>query len=105
MIKHNDTNAASINVLAEGELDQVVGGCGGRGHHRGRGYGYGGWGNKHNYDKGTDKSSYDSGSYDSGYGDSSYEPSSGSGYGDSGDNVVVNNQNITLDINIQQVAG
>jgi hypothetical protein len=102
MIKHNDTTASSINVLAEGELDQVVGGCG-RGHRRG--YGYGGWGGKHGYDKGgydksTDKSAYEPSSYE--------EPSYGSsGYGDSGsgDNVVVNNNNITLDINIQQVAG
>ena len=99
MIKHNDTNASSINVLAEGELDQVVGGCG-RGHRRG--WGHGGWGGKRDYDKGSYDKSTDKSGYDAG----SYEPSYDSGYGDSGDNVVVNNnQNITLDINIQQVAG
>jgi hypothetical protein len=100
MIKHIDTNASSINVIAEGELDHVVGGCG-RGYRRGGGYG--GWGGKHGYDKGG----YDKGTEKSAYEPSSEEPSYGSsGYADSGDNVVVNNnQNITLDINIQQVAG
>ena len=62
MINHNDNSASSINVLAEGELDQVVGGCG-RGHRRGGGYG--GWGSRHGYDKGRHEGSYDKDNYDS----------------------------------------
>ena len=65
MIKQNDTQASSLNVLAEGELDQVVGGCGyGRRKRHGWGRGYG-WGKKHHggYDKGYEPS-YEEPSYD-----------------------------------------
>jgi hypothetical protein len=102
MINHNDNSASSVNVLAEGELDQVVGGCG-RGHRRG--WGYGGWGSRHGYDKGRHEGSYEKDNYDSDSYEDSYEPSYGGGYGDSGGDVVVNNQNINLAININQVAG
>jgi hypothetical protein len=68
MIKQNDTQASSINVLAEGELDKVVGGCC---HHRPRrcwGRGYGKGYDKGGHDKGYEPSyeepSYDEPSYD-----------------------------------------
>jgi hypothetical protein len=94
MIKLNDTATASINVLAEGELDLVVGGyC-----HRGRrGWGYGGGRHEKNYDRGCGRRDYDKG-YD--------EPSDDSYSADSsGDSVEVNNQVIQLEITINQVAG
>ena len=95
MIKHNDTLAASINILADGELDEVVGGCHGWGWGKKHGYG-----KKRGYDKGYDKGyGYDEGGYDS----SSYEPEES--YDDSSDSVQVNNQNIELNITINQVAG
>ena len=93
MIKLNDTTAAaSINTLADSELDQVVGGC----H---------GWGKKRGYGKnrGHDKS-YDKGYGEGGYETSAYEPEES--YDDSsGDVVQVNDQNIELNITINQVAG
>ena len=98
MIKLNDTQAAStITLIAEGELDTVVGGC----HGRGRGWGHG-YGKKRGYDRGYDKGyGHDKGGYEA----SSYEPSDDSSYGDSGDSVQVNDQNIELNITINQVAG
>jgi hypothetical protein len=98
MIKLNDTTiASSINVLAEGELDQVVGGyCrGGRKSWGGHG---GGWGygrcHKRDYEgRGRDY-------------EKSYDEPSGDGYYSegSGDSVEVNNQVIELEITINQVA-
>ena len=69
MIKQNDTQASSLNVLAEGELDTVVGGCCYRPRRRHCG-GWGGWGKKHGkgHDKGYEpkyeEPSYDEPSYD-----------------------------------------
>ena len=95
MIKHNDTLAASITTLADGELDLVVGGCHGGGW--GKKYGYG---KKHGYGESYDKGyGHDKGGYDA----SSYEPEES--YDDSGDSVVVNDQSIELNITINQVAG
>ena len=95
MIKHNDTLAASINTLADGELDLVVGGCHGWGYGKKRGYG-----NKRGHDKSYDKGyGYDEGGYET----SSYEPEES--YDDSSSSVQVNDQNIELNITINQVAG
>jgi hypothetical protein len=96
MIKHNDTISSTINVLAEGELDQVVGGyCHKGGNRRGWGGGWGGGCHKRDYDKGHDKRGYDKG-YE--------EPSEGYSTEGSGDSFEVNNQVIQLEININQVA-
>ncbi|HWO12845.1 MAG TPA: hypothetical protein VNN80_25275 [Polyangiaceae bacterium] len=89
MIKQNDTQASSLNVLAEGELDQVVGGCC-HGRRRrgcyGRGYG---WGKKHGgYDKGYEPS-YEEPSYE----EPSYEEPS---YAE----PVVNNNVADVDVTI-----
>ena len=43
MIKLNDTGSSNVNVLAESELTQVVGGCGYRRNYRRRHHGYWGW--------------------------------------------------------------
>jgi hypothetical protein len=91
MIKLNDTTAASINVLADGELETVVGGC------HGRGWGWKRYGKKHGYGDSYDKG-YDKGGYEA----DSYEPEDSS---DSSGDVVVNDQNIELNITINQVAG
>jgi hypothetical protein len=98
MIKLNDTTHASINVLAEGELDQVVGGyC--RGGRKSWGGGGGGWGrgrcHKRDYE-GHGRKDYEK-SYD--------EPRDDGYYAEgSGDSVEVNNQVIELEITINQVA-
>jgi hypothetical protein len=97
MIKLNDNTASAINVLAESELDQVVGGYCHRGGRKGWGYGRGHCGQR-DYDKrGCGKRDYE----DRGYDDSSdYDrPESSSGSSE------VNNQVIQLDITINQVAG
>jgi hypothetical protein len=98
MIKLNDTtNASSINVLAEGELDQVVGGyChGGR-----KSWGGGGWGrgrcHKRDYEGCGSRKDYEK-SYDEPRDDGYYTEGSG-------DSVEVNNQVIELEITINQVA-
>ena len=94
MIKLNDTNAAAtatINVLGEDELAQVVGGCS-RGHRRN-------WGRKHCSPKRTPERGcgrrYDDGDYGYGYG---YGQESDS------DSVEVSNQVVDIDITINQVA-
>jgi hypothetical protein len=95
MIKLNDTTTVSINVLAEGELDQVVGGrC--HGGYRGWGKGHGHCGGKQDYDKYGQGKDYDKGGYGESSDDSSSDDSSGS--------FKVNNQVIALDITINQVA-
>ena len=50
MIKLNDTGSSNVNVLAEGELTQVVGGCGYRRSYRRRHHGCWGW--RRRYDSG-----------------------------------------------------
>jgi len=50
MIKLNDTGSTNLNVLAESELTQVVGGCGYRRSYRRRHHGYWGW--RRRYDSG-----------------------------------------------------
>jgi hypothetical protein len=97
MIKRNDTtNAASINVLAEGELDQVVGGyC----HGGGKRWGGGGWGHGRCHKRGYEGSGR-------GNREQSYDEPRDEGYSTegSGDSVEVNNQVIELEITINQVA-
>ena len=96
MIQLNETAASSLNVLAESELDQVVGGYCHKGRkHGGWGYGYGG---KRDHEKrGCSKRDYEG---ERGYDDSSdYDRTDGSG-----DSFEVNNQVIQLDITINQVA-
>jgi hypothetical protein len=99
MIKLNDNIRASIQVLGEDQLDQVVGGC----HHKG-------WGKRHGGGYGRGHGGYGGGRRDddkSGYGGGSYEePRDDYGYGsdDSSGSFKVNNQVIDLDITINQVA-
>jgi hypothetical protein len=88
--------SAAINVLAESELDQVVGGyC-----HRGSGHKRWGYGHGHCGQRGYDKRGGDRGYEGRGYDDSSeYDrPQS------SNDSSDVNNQVIQLEITINQVA-
>jgi hypothetical protein len=97
MIKLNDSNIESIQVLGEDELSQVVGGYG-RCHRKG----WGGWGKKHCGGYGGGRKDYDKG----GYGGDEYEEPRDEEYGsdDSSGSFKVNNQVIDLDITINQVA-
>jgi hypothetical protein len=97
MIKLNDTTASAINVLAESELDQVVGGyCHKGGGHKGWGYGRGHCGQRDYEKRGSSKRDYEGRGHDD---SSDYDRPESSN--DSGD---VNNQVIQLEININQVA-
>ena len=95
MIKLNDTQATSLNVLAESDLESVVGGCY---HGRRRGWGDKKWGD---YDKGGYGKGYDKG-YDKRHDD--YEPSYDD-YEGSSSAVAVNNVDLEINIAINQVAG
>jgi hypothetical protein len=96
MIKLNETSA-SISVLAEGELDQVVGGyCHKGGGRKGWGYGYSHHGQRDYEKRGCGQRDYE------GRGEGDYsEYDRPESRNDSGD---VNNQVIQLDITINQVA-
>jgi hypothetical protein len=94
MKKLNETSSAKINVLGEGELEQVVGGyC-----HRKRWSHCGGWKPRYNHCK-----KYES--YEPEYNDESsdYESSDYSEPTETGGNVQI--ANVAVTVNIAQVQG
>lgn len=67
MIKPNQTSSANVNVLAESDLTQVVGGCGYRRNYRRRHHCWG-WRNRFDY-------GHEGGGFKSGGSDDSFDSS------------------------------